>query len=162
MPARSGHGLPRHRALHDGGRTINRQRGHSNWNGSTWAAGPGAFQPAAFTDATHWQFTGTQCPTNCWVRGDQYVARFRATDNAGNLQTVVSAGPKFQIAADAVSFLLSSVPTSTAGADINLTVEAKDGANGGGARHRLYKTVSTSTACRAARRSWTMTASPTT
>ncbi|MDO8802826.1 MAG: fibronectin type III domain-containing protein [Elusimicrobiota bacterium] len=126
------------------------------WNGSTWTASAGGeiWVPAQFYDTLgNWQYTGLVCDGpgalpgdderaahTCWVRGDSYAAWVRVTDNAGNLQTIVSLGPKFYIAAKAASFLVTvAANPMTAGSDINLTVEARDGANGAGSTARAYQ-----------------------
>ncbi|MBI5244339.1 MAG: carboxypeptidase regulatory-like domain-containing protein [Elusimicrobia bacterium] len=106
------------------------------WNGSTWtpASGGPVWVQAPFMDALgNWQYTGLACPvpnpTNlpCWMRGQPHVVWSRAVDNAGNIQSVVSAGAKHNIAAPAVSFGLSvSADPAQAGTTVDLTVEAKD------------------------------------
>ncbi|MDT8285807.1 MAG: Ig-like domain repeat protein [Elusimicrobiales bacterium] len=119
------------------------------WNGSTWtpvSAGP-VWVPAQYTDALgNWQYSGLVCPSPnptgqpCWARGDPYSSWVRATDNAGVVQTIISQGPKFYIAAPAQSFLVTvSQNPMTAGADVNMTVEAKDGPDGAGNRASAYQ-----------------------
>ena len=111
------------------------------WNGSTWVASSGGpiYFPATFSDAFgNWQYAGLTCPRPvptdpCWVRGDPYVSWTRATDNAGNPQTVIQNGPRFFISGVAQSFsiAISSNP-STVGNDITVTVSARDGVGGTG------------------------------
>ncbi len=117
------------------------------WDGSTWtpvSAGEKWVQ-AQYTDAFgNWQYAGLVCVSTsipCWVRGDSYSVWVRAADNAGNLQTsVINSGPKFYISAPAQSFALSvSADPMTAGDDITLTVEAKDGLNGAGNTASAYQ-----------------------
>ncbi|PJA12445.1 MAG: hypothetical protein COX65_08550, partial [Elusimicrobia bacterium CG_4_10_14_0_2_um_filter_56_8] len=120
------------------------------WNGSTWtpSAGGEVWVPAQFTDSLgNWQYSGLVCDDQaerdaftCWVRGDSYVSWIRVTDNAGNIETIVDQGPKFYIAAPAQSFLVTvAVDPITAGSDVNMTVEARDGAGGGGNPARAYQ-----------------------
>ncbi|MEQ1918385.1 MAG: hypothetical protein ABL955_04240, partial [Elusimicrobiota bacterium] len=111
------------------------------WNGSTWVASAGGplFVPASFVDAFgNWQYSNLTCPRPistdpCWVRGDPYVSWARATDNAGNVQSVIQSGPRFFIAGVAQSFsvVVSSDP-STVGNDITVTLTARDGPGGTG------------------------------
>ncbi|MBI5743578.1 MAG: hypothetical protein HY952_03425, partial [Elusimicrobia bacterium] len=119
------------------------------WNGSTWAAasaGP-VWVNAQFTDALgNWQYSGLVCPdpnptgVPCWVRGDPYVSWSRVTDNANTTETIIDQGPKFYIAAPAQSFLVTiAVNPVTAGSDVNMTVEAKDGPNGTGNTASAYQ-----------------------
>ncbi|MFA6004268.1 MAG: Ig-like domain repeat protein, partial [Elusimicrobiota bacterium] len=118
------------------------------WDGAAWGLAP-TWVDATFDDALgNWQYGGLKCPAaQCWVNGDQYVVWSRSVDNAGSTQTVVAAGPKFQIASDAQSFALSvSANPMTAGNEVTLFVEAKDGLNGTGARARGYVGVVVSTA----------------
>ncbi|MDP2867157.1 MAG: hypothetical protein Q8O90_13030, partial [Elusimicrobiota bacterium] len=64
----------------------------------------------------------------------------RVTDNAGNIETIIDQGPKFYIAAPAQSFLVTvAADPVTAGSDVNMTVEARDGAGGGGNKAAAYQ-----------------------
>ncbi|HBE88216.1 MAG TPA: hypothetical protein DDW67_03650 [Elusimicrobia bacterium] len=119
------------------------------WNGSTWTPvsdGP-VWVPAQYTDTLgNWQYSGLVCPSPntggapCWARGDAYASWIRAVDNAGVVQTIISQGPKFYIAAPAQSFLVTvSQNPMGAGADVNMTVEARDGPDGTGNRASAYQ-----------------------
>ncbi|MEK7721525.1 MAG: hypothetical protein AAB359_03955, partial [Elusimicrobiota bacterium] len=120
------------------------------WSGSTWtpSAAGAVWVQAQFTDSLgNWQYTGLVCDDaaeraayTCWVRGNSYAAWVRVTDNAGNLETIIDQGPKFYIAAPAQSFLVTvDANPMTAGSDTNITVEARDGASGGGNTARAYQ-----------------------
>jgi len=124
------------------------------WNGSTWTAVSGGpvWVDATFTDQLgNWSYDGLVCDDDseranntCWVKGYPYHAWIRAQDNANNLQSIISAGPRFYIAAPARSFLVSFAQGSfSAGTDVDVTVEAKDGDNGTGARAAAYQSTVT-------------------
>ncbi|UPT74472.1 MAG: hypothetical protein M0D55_01655 [Elusimicrobiota bacterium] len=111
------------------------------WNGSTWVASSGGaiWVPATFVDGFgNWQYAGLTCPRPiptdpCWVRGDPYVSWIRATDNAGNVQSVIQNGPRFFISGVAQSFSIAvSSDPSTVGNDVTITVTARDGIGGAG------------------------------
>ncbi|MHB0996416.1 MAG: hypothetical protein ACYC2I_08615 [Elusimicrobiales bacterium] len=129
------------------------------WNGSTWAAvsaGPVWVQAQFDPSETTWLYEGLACDgpglapdfitgdaeraaNTCWMRGDPYTSWVRVTDNAGVLQDALMQGPKFYIAAPPKSFLLTvGQDPMTAGAIVNLTVEAKDALSGAGNRAAAY------------------------
>jgi hypothetical protein len=120
------------------------------WNGSTWVAvseGP-VWVDAVYTDQLgNWSYDGLVCDNDterqnhtCWVKGYPYHIWVRARDNANNLQSIIASGPRFYIAAPARSFLVTFSSSSfIAGSDIDISVEAKDGDNGTGARAAAYQ-----------------------
>jgi hypothetical protein len=120
------------------------------WNGSTWVAvseGP-VWVDAVYTDQLgNWSYDGLVCDNDterqnhtCWVKGYPYHVWVRARDNANNLQSIIASGPRFYIAAPARSFLVTFSSSSfKAGSDIDISVEAKDGDNGTGARAAAYQ-----------------------
>ncbi|MEF3279377.1 MAG: hypothetical protein K6357_00185 [Elusimicrobiota bacterium] len=124
------------------------------WDGSTWTAVGGGplWVDAAYTDQLgNWQYSGLVCDNDterenytCWVKGYPYHVWVRAQDNANTLQSIITSGPRFYIAAPARSFLVTFTSTTfTAGTEVDVIIEAKDGDNGTGGRAAAYQSTVT-------------------
>ncbi|PIU20707.1 MAG: hypothetical protein COT18_00830, partial [Elusimicrobia bacterium CG08_land_8_20_14_0_20_59_10] len=118
------------------------------WDGSTWTPVSGGATWIKISSPNvlgNWSYDGLVCDdvkraaNTCWMRGDAYLAWSRVTDNAGNLQTSITGGPKFYIAAPAASFKVESADVMGAGDVVSLTVTAMDGVDGAGSTARAYQ-----------------------